>query len=148
MAFEERLDAGALMTAAAPVNQAHFAQAGGVCGNQVFVDERRNVSRRETVKIENRFYREPDRFGTVLIHDRDRSWSCRGLRVGGLHERFDAAAGREIADHGHALRGAHGDQIVEDLVRDRLVEDALVPEVEQVVASAPSARCTGDQVCK
>jgi hypothetical protein len=70
VAFEEGLDAGALMTAAAAVNQTHFAQAGGVCGNQILVDQRRDVSRRKAVKIENRFYREPDRFGTVLIHDR------------------------------------------------------------------------------
>ena len=41
VAFEEGLDAGALMTAAAAVNQADFAQAGGVRGGEVFVDERR-----------------------------------------------------------------------------------------------------------
>ena len=65
MAFEEGLDAGALMTAAAAVNQADFAQAGGVRGGEVFVDERRDVGRREAVEIEHRFDREPDRFRIV-----------------------------------------------------------------------------------
>lgn len=77
VAFEEGLDAGALMTAAAAVNQAHFAQPGGVCGGEVFVDQRRDISRCEAVKIENRFEREPDSFrvfrvvrvfGVVLAH--------------------------------------------------------------------------------
>lgn len=68
VAFEERLDARALMAAAAAVDQAHFAQAGGVRGGEVFVDERRDVGRREAVEIEKRFYREPDNFRIVLVH--------------------------------------------------------------------------------
>src|SRR4029450_7192889 len=60
-----------------------------------------------------------------------------------------APAGREVADDRHALRGAHGDQIVEDLVGHRFVEDALVPEVEQVVLQrlqldAPGTRCVSN----
>src|SRR5262249_42570683 len=47
--------------------------------------------------------------------------------------RQDAAARGEVADDRHAPRGAGGDEIVEDLVGDRLVEDALVAELEKIV---------------
>ena len=67
VAFEERLDAGALMAAAAAVNQAHFTQARGMRGGKVFVDERRDVGGLEAVKVEKRFDREADRFGIVLV---------------------------------------------------------------------------------
>jgi hypothetical protein len=66
VALEEGLDAGALMAAAATVNQAHFAQARGVRGNEILVDQRRDIRRREAVEIEHRFDREPDRFRLVV----------------------------------------------------------------------------------
>jgi hypothetical protein len=68
VAFEEGLDAGALMAAAAAVNQADLAQAGGVRGGDVFVDERRDIRGREAVKIEDRFDWQLDRFRIVLVH--------------------------------------------------------------------------------
>ena len=69
VAFEQRLDAGALMPAAAAVDQADFTQARGVRGGEVFVDERRDIGRLEAVEIEKRFEREPDNFWIVRIHD-------------------------------------------------------------------------------
>ena len=68
VAFEEGLDARALMAPAATVNQAHFAQAGGVRGNEILVDQRRDVARREAVEIEHRFDREPHRFRLVAFN--------------------------------------------------------------------------------
>src|SRR5437762_9744519 len=55
-----------------------------------------------------------------------------GLVAGG-HRRLDAAADRKIADHGHAARLEQGDQVVQDLVGDALVEDAAVAELDHVV---------------
>jgi hypothetical protein len=121
VAFEQRLDAGTLMPAAAAVNQADFAQPRGVCGGEVFVDERRDIRGREVVQIENGFNRELDDFRIIYrvvfrivpVHGQrftvSDPWSARRLRVGRLHQGFDAAAGREIARDRHALRGAHGD---------------------------------------
>src|SRR5262245_36798010 len=54
-------------------------------------------------------------------------------RVLHSHHRLDATADREIADDGHAPRLNGADQVVEDLVGDVLVEDAAVPEFDQVV---------------
>src|SRR6476660_4859993 len=59
--------------------------------------------------------------------------SDRRARVGGRDEGLDAAANREIADHRHAPRVDRVDQIVEDLVGDRFVKDALVAEFDQIV---------------
>src|SRR3954462_10104557 len=47
--------------------------------------------------------------------------------------RADAATNRELAEDGHPARSAGADQIVEDLVGDRLVEDAFVAKIDQVV---------------
>src|SRR5436190_12657828 len=55
------------------------------------------------------------------------------LLVRRRHARGNAAARREIAHDGHPPRGAGGDQVVENLVGDGLVEDALVAEVHQVI---------------
>lgn len=63
--LQQRLDARTLVTAAAAVNQADFAQTRGVRRGQVFVDERRDVSWRETVKVEKRFDWEFDCFRSV-----------------------------------------------------------------------------------
>src|SRR5207237_6385824 len=60
-----------------------------------------------------------------------------GMRIGwsdivrGDHG-LDAAAYGKITDDGHAARLACGHQIVENLVRDVLVEDAAVAELDDV----------------
>ena len=46
---------------------------------------------------------------------------------------LDAAANRKIADDRHATRLAGGDEIVEDLIRDIFVENALIAELDQIV---------------
>ena len=48
-------------------------------------------------------------------------------------DRSHAAAHRELTGDGHAPRPAGGDEIVEDLVDDLLVEDAAIAELEKVV---------------
>src|SRR5690606_26669709 len=53
--------------------------------------------------------------------------------VAGDDRRGDAAACREGARDGHTPGGAGADEVVEDLVGDGLVEDALVPELEHVI---------------
>src|SRR5688572_24987192 len=55
----------------------------------------------------------------------------RGVRRG--HDRLDAAADGEIADDGHSPRRAGGDEVVENLVGHRFVEDAAVAELDEVV---------------
>ena len=42
--------------------------------------------------------------------------------------RFDAAADRKVAHHGHAAGLTGGDEVVEDLIGDIFVKDALVAE--------------------
>jgi hypothetical protein len=54
MVLERLLDDPALNTFAASVNQPHFAKAGFMRGADVLDDDRRNVARRERVKIESR----------------------------------------------------------------------------------------------
>src|SRR5215471_5135379 len=68
-----------------------------------------------------------------------------GLIASG-HRGLDAAADGEIADHGHAARLEEGDQIVQDLVGDALVEDAAVAELDHVVLERLQldAACVGD----
>src|ERR1700704_357193 len=51
--------------------------------------------------------------------------------VFGLDDGLDSAADGEVADHGHAAGIERGDQVVEDLIGDLLVEDALVAELPQ-----------------
>src|SRR5688572_29636942 len=46
---------------------------------------------------------------------------------------FDAAPDGKIADHSHSTRLAGGHEIIEDLVGDIFVENALVAELDQVV---------------
>src|SRR5580765_7725387 len=46
---------------------------------------------------------------------------------------LDAAAHREIPDHRHLARRQQGDQIVQNLVGRRLVEDAAVAEFDEVI---------------
>ena len=55
------------------------------------------------------------------------------LRVGRGDDGLHAAADREIADDGHPPRLARGDEVVEDLVGDRLEEDAAIAELDHVV---------------
>src|SRR5262249_17163340 len=45
----------------------------------------------------------------------------------------NAAARGEVADHGQSPGTAGGDQIVEDLIGHRFVENALLPEIDEVV---------------
>src|SRR5262245_4836691 len=51
----------------------------------------------------------------------------------GGHDRGDPAADREIADDGEAAWLERGDEVVEDLVGDVLVEDAAIAELDDVV---------------
>src|SRR5436305_1752992 len=53
------------------------------------------------------------------------------LPVFSRDDRLHPAADREVADHGHAARVDRRDQVVEDLVGHRLVEDPSVAEVDQ-----------------
>jgi len=48
------------------------------------------------------------------------------------HRTRRAAANRELADHRHPPRLQHADQVVQDRVDHRLVEDALITEREEV----------------
>ena len=86
--FERLLHDAALDAVAASMNQADLAQAGGVRGADVFVDDRSDVARRG---------RRGDRVSRSVC-DRDRSSAHR--RTFGL----DPAADREVADHGHPAR--------------------------------------------
>src|SRR5690349_7064357 len=52
--------------------------------------------------------------------------------VVGRHRAGRPAADGELADHGHLPRFEYVDQVVEDRVHHRLVEDALVAEGEEV----------------
>ncbi len=52
MAIERRLHDAALHAASAAVDEPHFVEAGGGRGRHVLVDDRRDVARRERVKIE------------------------------------------------------------------------------------------------
>src|SRR5262249_7523440 len=49
------------------------------------------------------------------------------------HHRLDSPSHGEVAEHGHPARVNRSHQVVEDLVGHRLVEDALVPEFNEVV---------------
>src|SRR4051794_34699464 len=55
----------------------------------------------------------------------------RGIRRG--DDGLDPAANAEVTDDGHPAGRAGGDEIVEDLVGDRLVEDPAVAELDEVV---------------
>ena len=92
---------------------------GLVRGVHVLLDDRLDVARREGVQIE----RVLDRASGAV--------TARGIGRG--DDRLDAAADREVADDRHAAGLAGGDQVVEDLVGHRLVEDAAVAELDQVV---------------
>src|SRR5688572_32148020 len=66
------------------------------------------------------------------------TWCSMGIAllaglVGRGDHRLDSAAHGEVADDGHAPGLASGDEVVEDLVGDRLVEDAAVSELDHVV---------------
>jgi hypothetical protein len=52
---------------------------------------------------------------------------------------LNAAADGEIAHHRHPARAARTDKIVENLVGDVFVENALVPEFDQVIFQALSS---------
>ena len=78
-------------------------------------------------------------------------WESGGSRflVAGGHGGRDAAACRKRADHGDPPRLAGRDQVIEDLISDRLVEDAAVAEVDQLILQrlqldAPIGRHIGD----
>ena len=86
--------------------------------SQVVVDDRHDVPRCESMQIDA---------SSIGTRDAAHAVHCRG-HLGG-----DAAARGEVADHRHPPRRAGGHQVVEDLVGRRLVEDALVAELEQVV---------------
>src|SRR5262249_9963373 len=53
--------------------------------------------------------------------------------VRGRHHRTDSPAHREVSDDRHPSRMTRGDEVVEDLVRHGLVEDAAIAEVQHVV---------------
>src|SRR5262245_61921108 len=53
--------------------------------------------------------------------------------VGGGHDRFDATSHRKVANDSHASRLTRGDKIVENLIGDRLVEDAAISKLDHVV---------------
>src|SRR5436190_5783875 len=55
------------------------------------------------------------------------------LFVSRSDDRLDPAADREVADDSHAPRLYRADQIVENLIRHALVEDAAVAEFDHVV---------------
>src|ERR1041385_3771040 len=59
MAVERLLDDAALDALAAPVNQAHLAQAAFPCGVDVLLDDRLDVAGGEGVQIERLFDRHP-----------------------------------------------------------------------------------------
>ena len=54
-------------------------------------------------------------------------------RIRGGHHSFDSTADREITDDGHPSRRARGDEIIEDLVGDRFVEDPAIAKADHVV---------------
>src|SRR5262245_15439772 len=66
---------------------------------------------------------------------RTRQTQAGGLRliVRCRDDRADAATHREIAGHRHVSRLAGVDEIVQDLVGDRLVEDAPIAKFDHVV---------------
>ena len=132
MGAQVTLDGRALHALAAPVNQAHDVEAGVVRG---LADSRRR--RRGCRAARRRADRSHPRSGSRPARHRPQrlpsSAAPSGLRVVGGHLGRDAAARGEVADHRHAPRLARGDEVVEDLVGRRLVEDALVAIAEQVV---------------
>ena len=67
MPFECLLHDAALHTRAAPVDEPHLAQADGMCLVEVLFDNRRNVARRESVKVERAVYGQSKR---VLVVER------------------------------------------------------------------------------
>ena len=115
--LERLLDDAPLNTFAASVNQPHLAQACFVCRADVFLDDGCDVARRKGVEVERGF---------------DGNLSSRMGRRG-RDDRLHAAADGEVADDGHAPRLTRGDEIVEDLIGDRLEEDAAIAEPEHVV---------------
>ena len=145
MPLERLLHDAALNALAAAVNQPHLAQSRLVRGVHVLLDDRLDVARREGVEIEGRLDRD------VVSHvnselPRANLPTSRPLRDVGVRRRvyfsasYDAVTTvlmpprtREVADDGHAARLAGGDEIVEDLVGDRFVEDAAVAELDDVV---------------
>src|SRR4051794_15208580 len=55
------------------------------------------------------------------------------LLIASRHQRLDAAAHRKVTGHRHPPRLEQGDEVVEDLVGDRLVEDPAVAKLDHVV---------------
>src|SRR5918993_3296212 len=56
-----------------------------------------------------------------------------GRIVDGSDRGRDPATDGEVAGHGHPLRPARIDEVIEDLIGDRLVEDSLVAELHHVI---------------
>src|SRR5947207_1907692 len=53
--------------------------------------------------------------------------------VGCCHDGLDPAADRKVADDGHPARMNRADEVVENLIGDRLVKDPFVAVLDQVV---------------
>ena len=65
MSFERLLHDAALHAVAAAVNQADLAQPAAPCGEDVLLDDGRDVARSEGVEVEDVFDRNPTRHGAV-----------------------------------------------------------------------------------
>ena len=124
MPLERLLHDAALNALAAAVNQPDLTQSGVVRRVDVFLDDRR---RRRAART---------RAGRGGLR-----WGCGGsprhryvaTGIGRGDDGLHAAANGEIANDRHAPRRAGGDEVVEDLVRHRFVEDAAVAELDHVV---------------
>jgi len=66
VAFEHLLHDGALHAAAPSVNQTDFAEAGGLCLDEVLFDDRGDVWWRERMQIEHSFDGDPER--VLILH--------------------------------------------------------------------------------
>ena len=125
------------------MNEADLAETSLLRRVNVLLDDGLDVARFERVEIEAGFdrnaMRNPDRLTAPnckrsLLGFGVGIWDLGFfLRVGRGDDSLDAAADGKIADDRHAARLACGHQVVEDLVGDRLVEDAAVAELDHVV---------------
>ena len=116
-----------------PWTSSDFAESGRVRLVDVFLDDGRDVTRlRKGCRSSSGLDRE-SRTGSSLAFSSALSWP-RSIR---RHRGRDPAANREVSRHGHSLRPAGADEIVQDLVGDRLVEDPLVRGTPPCSTSAP-----------
>ena len=107
-------------------------------GRDVLLDHRRDIRRRERVQIELRL---DGKLEGIVGHGVRRMAGCSATTVVVMPPRAVKAPVTVIR------RGlARGDEVVEDLVRGRFVEDAVVAIAEQVVLERLQldARAVGD----